>query len=57
MIYNDELNTEITLYISSQEFSRLLDGEEFNWKIRADNKKEKVIIHLKLDKMGEYVND
>lgn len=47
--------TEITVPISSQEFSELMDEENLTWKIKADNKDETIILHVKYDKAGDFI--
>ena len=48
---------KVVVPISSQEFSELMDGNEFEWKIKAENSDEKVIIKVTLDKSGDFIDE
>ena len=48
---------KVIVPISSQEFSELMDGNEFEWKIKAENSDEKVIIKVTLDKSGDFIDE
>jgi len=45
---------KVIVPISSQEFSELMDGNEFEWNIKAENSNEKVLIKITLDKSGDF---
>lgn len=47
-------NVKVVVPISSEEFSELMDGNEFEWKIKAENSNEKVLIKITLDKSGDF---
>lgn len=48
---------KVVVPISSQEFSELMDGNEFEWKIKAEDSNEKVIIKVTLDKSGDFIDE